>query len=225
MAQRKEVSPFDTGSIPAFLSDQGNIGNENVTSDDLATPQIKVMQPQSPEAMASKEVSPGQLYLTVQDVSFDHLDAINVGFTSSWDVWRKRELGGGKQGSFATRSQAMDSLTVLPGNPDDYDVNQSHCHRLILLKADGSVMTPAVIYLSSTGLSVSQQWNTEILTNYEKAPRYAGVWRISTDVTSNSKGTWYKLSVSHLGHLTQALFTELKPHIDALPAPTQPALA
>ena len=116
----KQITPFDVASKPpAFLQNEAPTGNENVTSDSLATPQLKVLQPQSREIMEMKGVQAGQMLVTVSNKAYDKLWCVNVGFDSHWVIWRKRELGGGKSGEAKTQAEAVDMVKNLPGNQQD----------------------------------------------------------------------------------------------------------
>ena len=208
----KELSPFGKkDALPAFLAKEHDTsGNENVSAEDLAVPQLKVLQPQSPEALNNKGMQPGQMMLTVKNETYDELYAINLSFDSHFVVWRDRKQGGGKMGQANTQQEAMEIVAGLPGTAADYNISRSHVHKLLLLNKDGSVLSPAQLFLSSTGLQFSQRWNTEIMLAYDGKPRFSGVWQLTTKTESNAKGTWYALDVQFAGYVTEELFNEAK---------------
>lgn len=233
MSETKAVSLFGEKSaeMPAHLTKyvgDANLGNEAVSSDDMPTPVLDVLQPLSPQVDPDEGLPgarAGQLCLSVTSELFDWVYAINLKYTKNFAVFRKRLRGGGFHGNFNTKAEAEAHVTTLSGPASDYDVVETANHIVLLLNEDGSVKQPALIRLKSTGLSISRQWNADLTAKNEGHARFATVWKLSTEKKTNDKGTWYVLKTKYEGWAPEALYAEARAMYDAFGGNQQAAEA
>ncbi len=223
MTESKAVSLFGakTDAMPAHLTTHvgdANLGNEQVSSDDMPTPVLDILQPLSPQVDEDEGIpgaKPGMLCLTVTSELFQTIYAINLKYTKNYAIFRKRQRGGGFHGNYNTKEEANAKLSELPGSAADYDIVETANHIVLLLNEDGSVKQPALIRLKSTGLAISRQWNADLAARNDGHARFATVWSLGTDKKQNDKGTWYVLNAKYEGWAPEALYAEARKMFDA----------
>lgn len=211
-----DVMPFISGDMPAHLNNSGELGNENVSANDLATPRILLLQAISPQCKRSTAdyipgAEEGKFLNTVTQELSDSILCINLYFDKEFLIWRKRKSGGGKIGSFPTQTQAWSYIRQNGLDDNDYDVVETDNHYLLLLNKDGSVRGPAVINMSSTKLRTSRLWNTDINQKSVEfnAARFAGVWELTSKNQTYKENSWAGLEVKFMGWVQSAeLFEE-----------------
>jgi len=210
-------------AIPSFLLslNDGAKGNEGVTANDLQIPQLKVLQPLSPEVLEAKKPA-GTMYNTLTRECKEEITCINLSYVNEFSIWRKRHQGGGRVGSYPSAAEAHAAIAQLDGSADNYDVADTGIHKLLLLSPDGKVEGPAVMYCASTAKMFSDSWNTDIhmTLSVKKLPRYSGIWKVSVVSKKNAKGAWYGLQQEFVDYVrVEALFHEAAGKYEALAAP------
>lgn len=210
--QSKEVALFGNkeSELPAHLQNEGpSLGNEDVGQEDVAIPRLSVLQALSPQVNGDDPVEgakPGQLHVSVTNELYDSVYAVNLTYKRDFAVFRKRNQGGGFHGNFETEREARDFVDTLEGNPDQYEIQETAKHVLLLLDNEGKPMQPVQLFLANTKLAVSRAWNSEIQMLAPNADRFASVWEISTTKESNTRGTWYNLRKKFVGWAPEDVF-------------------
>ena len=193
----KEIQ-LASDKLPAHLQRmEESRGNENVKTDSMAIPRLKLIQ------KASHEVDPnhadyvdgikiGDFYngLT-QDNYGSELYAINVHFKSEYVVWKKREFGSGFGGNFDTMADAQEAVSNIAQqqgtNPEHYDINPTHNHVLLIKDSKtGELSKPVVFNLDRSKLRVSRAWNSQL--QMKGGDRFAGLWQLKSVGTQNKNG-------------------------------------
>jgi hypothetical protein len=205
----KELNLFAVDKeVPSFLTDAGShAGNEEVSVEDIAVPQLKILQPLSPELMMNIEgAKPGRFINSVTHDVFDSIFLVNLMYEHNFAVFKVRDLGGGKVSHADSRAEAQAQIDALGGNPADYQIADTGIHRMLGLNEDGSPYSPLIMYFSSTRKAASQRWNTQIQLKCEEynVPRYASVWEMSITSKSNHKGTWSGCQTEFAGLIQDA---------------------
>ena len=223
----KNLAIFDsTGtSIPTFAKETAGLGMENVDHNDMSTPQIKVLQGQSPELQENDNVKVGQLFNTVSKVAFDELLCVNLYYETHFSIFAKKARQ--RVDSANTLQEAQTIVAGLPGDPTDYEIQDTKVNYCVALSEekdekgnvvtdkDGhpvlTVMFPFIMYMKKTQVKVSNDWNTEINNRYgSQTARWAGVWRMTSRKRSNEHGTWYIPSIEWVDYVRdESLFKEL----------------
>ena len=193
-------------SVPAHVKEATGRGNENVTSDHLQTPRVKLLQQLSNEVDPNHEdyvegAMPGDFYNTVTNSLLGRaLYIINLLFKEEFVVWRKLNKGGGLKGAFPTYKEATDFLTAENLLVEDHDVVQTQSHTLLMKDPNTGeiVRTPFLMDFASSKLRVSREWNTQI--TQLGGDRFSSLWKLSSVQTQNRAAQkFYNLSVENQG--------------------------
>ena len=193
-------------SVPAHVKEATGRGNENVTSDHLQTPRVKLLQQLSNEVDPNHEdyvegAMPGDFYNTVTNSLLGRaLYIINLLFKEEFVVWRKLNKGGGLKGTFPSYKEATDFLTAENLLVADHDVVQTQSHTLLMKDPNTGeiVRTPFLMDFASSKLRVSREWNTQI--TQLGGDRFSSLWKLSSVQTQNRAAQkFYNLSVENQG--------------------------
>ena len=199
-----------TGNL-AFLGEQGNqlpahladvaaadkgLGNENVGADDQQLPRLNLLQALSPQLEELEDAKAGLFHNSVTNELYQDAYLINLFYKKEFTIWRKRNKGGGYCGAFDTAEAAQTHIETLPGNSDDYDIQETAKHACLLLDPEtGDIVQPIMIYLKGSALNVSRNWNSQINSFNEDQPRFASIWQVSSVKQSNDQGSWFNWKV------------------------------
>ena len=212
MTKKNEVALTDAQmSLPSFaVAPEGTkTAADTVASDDLAVPQLKLLQPGSPEVTSIAGATPGAFFNTVSQETVSEVMCVNISSTTTYGIFNKaaRTL----VAIFDTLSEADTALAALPGSPSMYDLSESKVHSCYALKEDGTLDYPFRLYFKSTGIRIAQNWNTDIINRYgQQAPRHAGVYKLTREMRKNDKGTWYLPKPEFQGYVQSAeVFAQL----------------
>ena len=193
-------------SVPAHVKEASGLGNENVTSDHLQTPRVKLLQQLSNEVDPNHEdylegAKPGDFVNTVTNQLLGReIYVINLLFKEEFVVWRKLSEGGGLKGTFTTQKEAMDYLTAEDLKAEDHDIVQTQSHTLLMKDPNTGdlVKTPFLMDFASSKLRVSREWNTQIA--QLGGDRFSSLWKLASVQTQNRAAQkFYNLSVENQG--------------------------
>lgn len=191
-------------TLPAFLQEQTGRGNENV-GDNLEIPRIKLLQKMNDEVDKNHDkyiegAEVGDFLNVLTGQLLKEVYVISVNFNVEFVIWRKREHGGGKQGTFSTRQEANEWLAEQgTAEADKFDVSENHQHLLLIYDQETGQLasTPAIMDFSGSKLRVSKNWNSKII---EKGgDRFSTIWRFKPVPMSNDKGSWINISAEYVG--------------------------
>ncbi len=191
--------------VPAHVSKAVGLGNENVTTDHIQIPRIKLLQQMNNEVDEShdayvKGAKPGYLLNTVTNQLFQEIYVINVHFKEDFVIWRKREKGGGLIGTVPTSQEATEKIAALDGAADDYEVIQTQSHMLLRKNEETGALdlSPFIMDFSSSKLRVSREWNTQL--QQLGGDRFSSMWKITSVSTQNRAAQkFHNLSVENQG--------------------------
>ena len=100
MAEEKSTAvSLVSKAVPAHVKEASGLGNENVSTEHLQTPRVKLLQQMNSEVDENHDAyvegaKPGDLLNTVtNEIYGKEIYVINVHFTEDFVVWRKREKG------------------------------------------------------------------------------------------------------------------------------------
>ena len=180
-----------SNTVPTHVKEASGLGNENVGTEHLQTPRVKLLQqmnsevdPNSPAYIEGSK--PGDFIDSVTNENYGtELYVINVHFKEDFVLWKKREAGGGLVGTFSTRQEALDYLANDGLKEEDHEIIQTQSH--LLLRKDPEtgelVKTPFLMDFASSKLRVSREWNTQI--NQLGGDRFSALWKLSSIQTQN----------------------------------------
>lgn len=189
-------------------------GSENVTTDDLAIPRLKLLQMINPEVEPGnpKQVDGAQAGMIMNSVTeelYTSLFLINLSFTKKIVVWRKRKLGGGMVGSYDTEQEALDALEEQGLAVKDHDISENPTHLVLLLDDEGNPKSVALLDMPGVKVKKSRIWNT-LINDEEKQgnPRFGCVWQLGVVSESNSSGNFFNYDVSLVAHAPDELYDQ-----------------
>lgn len=202
--------------LPAHLAGLGSLGNENIGSDTLATPRLYLLQALSDQVVKGNpnyipDASSGMFLNSISNELYDELWVSNLFMTRLYNVNKKRIFGVKEwKGTFPTVDEAVAKLTADGCNVADYDITDTHIHTLAIVDpVSGRILTPVQYSMKGTALRESRSWNSNIVTQGSNVPRFAGVWKMTSKLNTNNKGSWYTPQFSFAGWAPSELYAEL----------------
>lgn len=193
---------------PDFVKASTNRGNEDVRAEHLTIPRIKLLQKMSDEVDRHhpnyiEGASDGDFMNNLtRELYGTELYVITLKFKDEHVVWRKREVGGGILGSFTSAREAAEAVAEQE-KPQDYDINQTHSHVLLIKNPEtGELSRPMIMDFSASKLRVSKNWNSQIFN--QGGDRFAGLWKLKAVSVSNTAGkSWMNLEPHFVGWVTK----------------------
>ena len=191
--------------VPAHVKNSAGLGNEEVSTEHLQPPRVKLLQQLNNEVDENHSeyidgAKPGHFINNVTKENYGtDLFVLNVRFTEDFVVWKKREFGGGLIGTFDSLQQATDFMTEQNMDPEQHDVIQTHSHLLIEKNPEtGELGIPFIMDFSSSKLRVSRSWNSQIQT--KGGDRFSVLWKLESVKKANRAGQqFYNLDVTEVG--------------------------
>jgi hypothetical protein len=214
--QNTDVAAVTLSSLEAL----SGRGLQNVSTDTMATPRIKILMQLSPELEEIEGAKAGMIYNTVTQELFKTDEGIKVipcYFQLQYVEWTDR--GQGSSAPVNVYDASSDILMKTKRDDQNKDrldsgnyIDTCHNHFVLVMDKTG-VPSPAVITFKSTQLKHSKRWNTMMKRQFLKnangtlfaAPSFAHVYKWSTMKESNDKGTWYGWN----GPTKEAVITDL----------------
>ena len=202
--------------VPAHVKNSAGIGNEEVSTEHLQTPRVKLLQQLNNEVDENHSdyiegSKPGHFINNVTKENYGtDMFVLNVRFTEDYVVWKKREFGGGLIGTFDTLQQATEFMTEQSMDPEQHDVIQTHSHLLIQKNPEtGKLSIPFIMDFSSSKLRVSRSWNSQIQT--KGGDRFSVLWQLESVKKANRAGQqFYNLDVTEVGWAQDTDYKEAK---------------
>lgn len=229
-SKTKEVALFGNkeAQLPAYAAAAGGaLGNEELGTDDLAIPRLSLLQGLSPQVTNGNidGAKPGLFHLSVTDDLFESAYVMNLAFAKNYTVFTKRSEGGGFHGGFDTEAEAREHIATLPGDGSKYEVTETHIHTLLILDGEGKPTGAARMFMQSTKIAPSKQWNSQIRLLNPDAPRFASVWELTAVKQTNARGTFYNIGAEFAGWASEELFEEAKRTYYRVTGRTEPEAA
>ncbi len=226
-----EVMKKDTGSVALFGNDLQK-GFENMTQEDMALPFVRILGQLSPQvtdgdAKYIASAKPGMIYNTVTSECFDGKQGIKVipcYYKKDYPEWSDRGDGPGAP----VAVHLPNSPIIQTGKRDGSKIRLPNGNYLeetasyyVLVETKGGAMTPALITMKSTQLNVSKKWNSMMKTiqisdgkgGMVIPPMHGVVYKLSSVLQKNDKGSWYGWSVTQdriMGQKDKTLYLTAK---------------
>lgn len=193
---------------PAFIR-SGMQGTEHITKQDIQLPRLALAQGMTPQVMASKEgFSVGVLFNSLTEeiygkgpINFFIVRADKPRFIEFYP----RESGGGVKDMDVPADDPRTRFTTGEGGKSIKPLATKFYDFFICrLPIAGDPMEQLIsLSFKSTGLKAARQLNT--LIKLRNASIYAGIYELTTAVTTNPKGTFAIYQVKNAGwHATEA---------------------
>ena len=204
-------------------------GFGEVGAEDLRTPRLSIVQALSPQRQkASADYNPnaeeGDLYYSGTNIIINGDDGVlylPAYYTKTLVEWGLREKGGGIKAVHPSDSDLLNRCTrdsqgrlITPGGETQLTVTANHYGFALVDEAPQK----CVINMTGSQLKYSRAWNTMIQGTKLKGvkgmftpPAYSHWYRLSTQIESNDRGTWYSYSITQERMLNESekdLFSE-----------------
>ena len=205
-----------TSKVPAHVKAGSKLGNENVSSEHISVPRVKLLQKMNNEVDPNHSehiegAKEGDFINTVTGENYgSSMYVVNAHFREEFVVWRKREEGGGLVGNIPTRKEAEDYLEDNSLEADKHDITQTQIHTLLRLDEKTSEISdiPFLFDCASSKLKVSREWNTKIMK--QGGDRFAYLWKMSSVPQSNAKGSWVNIDIGGVDWLKDEIYQQVK---------------
>jgi len=213
LAKKKsaEVAVMDENM---FAADAG-VGVNNLGSEDLAIPFIKVLQKMSDELDDLDNAKAGDIYNTVtKDIvkGKDGIRLINCAYNLQYIEWEPRGTGTGAPHAIYG---AGDEIPATERGDDNKDyvvegngryLERTAQHYVLVVDEDG-VTQQALLPMKSTQFKKSKQWNSAMRSLKMKdgngslftPPRFSHIWKLETVSEENKNGSWHGWQISKDG--------------------------
>jgi len=205
VAKRKETA-LSTEVTDLFAADAG-IGVNDLGSEDLAIPFIKILQKMSDQLDELDGAKAGDIFNSVTREVLKGKDGIRVipcAYRLEWIEWEPRGTGTGAPYAIY---QTGDSLPETERSEDNKDMvvdgggrylERTAQHYVLVVDADG-VAQQALLPMKATQFKKSKQWNSAIKSikmkdadgNLFTPPRFSHIWHLSTASEENKSGSWH----------------------------------
>jgi len=205
VAKKKETA-LSTEVTDLFAADAG-MGVNDLGSEDLAIPFIKILQKMSDQLDELDDAKAGDIFNSVTREVIKGKDGISVipcAYRLEWIEWEPRGTGTGAPYAIY---QTGDSLPETERSEDNKDMvvdgggrylERTAQHYVLVVDADG-VAQQALLPMKATQFKKSKQWNSAIKSikmkdasgNLFTPPRFSHIWHLSTASEENKSGSWH----------------------------------
>ena len=213
---QKKTTQVVVSELDKMLEADSGAGLENITTEDMQIPFIRIIQALSPQLQKDdplyiKGAEQGDIFNTVSQEIYKQDEGITLVpafFEKKFLEFQLRSSGGGFVRELAaddkdiTMTSRENTIELLPnGN----ELVRTHQHLVIAKSADGT-FSPCVLDMKKTQLKVSRRWNT--LKNSARLPSgalmpiYGTAWRVTTVLESNDQGKWFNYKLDRVNDIT-----------------------
>lgn len=215
IAQRKTTEVV-ASELDKMLEADAGVGLENITTEDMQIPFIRIIQALSPQLQKDdplyiKGAEQGDIFNTVSQEIYKQDEGITLVpafFEKKFLEFQLRSSGGGFVRELAADDKDI-TMTSREGTiemlPNGNELVRTHQHLVIAKSADGTI-APSVLDMKKTQLKVSRRWNT--LKNSARLPSgalmpiYGTAWQLTTVLEANDQGKWFNYKLDRINDVT-----------------------
>ena len=213
---QKKATEVVVSELDKMLQADAGIGLENITTEDMQIPFIRIIQALSPQlqkddSLYIKGAEQGDIFNTVTQEVYKQDEGVLVVpafFEKKFLEFALRSSGGGFVRELASDDKDI-ALTTREGSiemlPSGNELVRAHQHLVIARSADGT-FAPSVLDMKKTQLKVSRRWNT--LKNSARLPSgmlmpiYGTAWNLTTVLEANDQGKWFNYKLDRCTEIT-----------------------
>ena len=218
VAQRKTTQVV-ASELDKMLEADAGVGLENITTEDMQIPFIRIIQALSPQLQKDdplyiKGAEQGDIFNTVSQEIYKQDEGVIVVpafFEKKFLEFQLRSSGGGFVRELAADDKDI-AMTNREGTiellPNGNELVRTHQHLVIAQSADGTI-APSVLDMKKTQLKVSRRWNT--LKNSARLPSgalmpiYGTAWQVTTVLEANDQGKWFNYKLDRVNDITPTI--------------------
>jgi len=194
-----------------FAADAG-MGVNDLSSEDLAIPFLKVLQKMSDELDDLDDAKAGDIYNTVTKEVVkgkDGVRLINCAYNLQYIEWEPRGTGTGAPHAIygagdeiPATERGDDNKDYVAGGSGRY-LERTAQHYVLVVDEDGMTQQ-ALLPMKSTQFKKSKQWNSAMRSLKMKdskgglftPPRFSHIWKLETVSEENKNGSWHGWQIS-----------------------------
>ena len=213
---QKKTTQVVASELDKMLEADAGVGLENITTEDMQIPFIRIIQALSPQLQKDdplyiKGAEQGDIFNTVSQEIYKQDEGVTLVpafFEKKFLEFQLRSSGGGFVRELAADDKDI-TMTSREGTiemlPNGNELVRTHQHLVIAKSADGTI-APSVLDMKKTQLKVSRRWNT--LKNSARLPSgalmpiYGTAWRVTTVLESNDQGKWFNYKLDRINKIT-----------------------
>tara|TARA_R110000787_G_scaffold102349_1_gene208399 strand:- start:3585 stop:4376 length:792 start_codon:yes stop_codon:yes gene_type:complete len=207
-----EVATMDENMDESMFAADAGVGVNDLGSEDLAIPFLKVLQKMSDELDDLDGAKAGDIYNTVtKDVvkGKDGVTVINCAYTLQYIEWEPRGTGTGAPhriygagDDIPQTERGDDNKDYVVGGDGRY-LERTAQHYVLIVDEDGMTQQ-ALLPMKSTQFKKSKQWNSAMRAlkmkdsrgNLFTPPRFSHIWKLETVSEENKNGSWHGWQIS-----------------------------
>lgn len=203
-AQSTDVASINIGS---FLEQHAGEGSQNVSTNDLEIPRLKLFHGNSEDA--PEEISKADIYNNISKKVWksksEYVRVIPCAFVKQYTHWRDIMKDGGFLGAYdsssdiLTKTKKVEAKDVLVG--DDGQLTDEYIRTdgnfFVLYEEDEDVWKPAQISMYSTNFKKAKLWNTMIKSQMLQGkngmfnpPSYAFIYKLKGEPKKKDAMSW-----------------------------------
>jgi len=211
----------------SYLEEFGGAGLENITSENMSMPFIKLISDASPERKKMNEkyiegADTGMIANTITKKLYDGSKGsvcVPCFYKFEYVEWQQRGQGQtapvtsypADSDILSKTTRSMDNRDVLPNG--NY-IEGTNYHFVLVLNEDGTPDTTGLITMSRTQSKKSRKWNSMMKAmpkiqnakgDFVSQPSFFNSYRLSTTQETNSKGSWTSWIINHAGKVENEL--------------------
>ena len=215
VAKKKEAKTEVSVMEPNMFAADAGVGVNDLGSEDLAIPFIKVLQKMSDELDDLENAKAGDIYNTVTKEVVkggDGVRVINCAYNLQYIEWEPRGTGTGAPHHIYA---AGDEIPATQRGEDNKDyvvdgngryLERTAQHYILVVDEDG-ITQQALLPMKSTQFKKSKQWNSAMRSlkmkdsagNLFTPPRFSHIWKLETVSEENKNGSWHGWQISKDG--------------------------
>ena len=223
----KSEAPAPTLDVTSYINEFGGAGLENITSENMAMPFIKLISDGSPERNKTTDkfiegANTGMIVNTITKKLYDGDKGILVVpcfYKFEYVEWEQR----GSDKKYPVNYYPADSDILSQTTRDKMNrdllptgnyIEGTNYHFVLVLNEDSTPDTSGLITMSRTQSKKSKKWNSMMKAmpkvknsngQYVSVPSFMHLYRLTTAMESNKMGTWASWVINHVGKVENEL--------------------
>jgi hypothetical protein len=205
-----------------FVDEQDTLeGFEDINSQTVAIPFLKIMQPLTPELEEIENAARGDWFNSVtKELYGDQIEVVVLRFERVYIEWLPDRGGFVGYHTPENAERIATDRTFGKWKHGDNDLNEHYVYIVLLAnRPQDGVM---VLSLASTAIKTARQWNrmltTHTMPNGQNAKPYYLRWFLKTEERKKDKYKWHGIDLRFSGYIDENLYlTGVKTERKALP--------
>jgi hypothetical protein len=206
-------------SSPADFEAFANFGMEDIRTDDMSIPFLRILAQLSPQVNKRdgayvEGAEAGMIYNTVSNEAYDGEAGVLVipcYYSRRYVEWKPREKGGGYVNSYDVDDKVVHTTyrddrgnDILPNG----NLLTNTAQFFVLLLSEDGTAQRCLLTMSSTQLKKARKWVTQMQSRTAMGkngmfvmPMMSQVYRLRTVEERNDKGSWFGWEIGHVRSL------------------------